>query len=228
MSALGVRSADALAQAAKSALDGKLTDADDGLAVAQALSSAGRHDEAIVAYDRMTTFAPTARSRGPGSPASCPPSGTAGRLRMLEALHRARRSTRRMSACVPRSRFEGAREAARARARRPGRRALPRGPRGLPGEEEGGPFVGVQEVADRKLHWLSVIVLHPDGRVSDLVQYAREVVIPPRTQAELLESLPSLPGDSQGSFARVSTGRTAASPCRWSRTTTGRPSAGRS
>ncbi len=47
------------------------------------------------------------------------------------------------------------------------------------------------EVADRELHWLRAVVMHPDRRVSELVHYAREIVIPPRTEDELYEEIPA-------------------------------------
>jgi transglutaminase-like putative cysteine protease len=49
---------------------------------------------------------------------------------------------------------------------------------------------GVTQVADRELHWLRAVTLHPDGRISQLLHYAREIVIPPRTESELYEELP--------------------------------------
>ena len=54
----GTRSADALAVAAKAAFDGQLTNASDGLAVVEALSRAGRHEEARVLYTQMAEWAP--------------------------------------------------------------------------------------------------------------------------------------------------------------------------
>ena len=47
------------------------------------------------------------------------------------------------------------------------------------------------DVADRELHWLRAVVMHPDRRVSELVHYAREIVIPPRTDDELYEDVPA-------------------------------------
>ncbi|MBV9947096.1 MAG: transglutaminase family protein, partial [Myxococcales bacterium] len=47
------------------------------------------------------------------------------------------------------------------------------------------------EVADRQLHWLRAVVMHPDRRVSELVHYAREIVIAPRTEDDLLEDVPA-------------------------------------
>ena len=46
------------------------------------------------------------------------------------------------------------------------------------------------DVADRELHSLRAFVMHADRRVSELVHYAREIVIPPRTEEELYENVP--------------------------------------
>ncbi len=46
------------------------------------------------------------------------------------------------------------------------------------------------DVADRELHWLRAVRMHPDRRVSQLIHYAREIVVAPRTQDELFEDIP--------------------------------------
>jgi hypothetical protein len=51
--------------------------------------------------------------------------------------------------------------------------------------------VDVPDVADRQLHWLRAVVMHADRRVSEMVHYAREIVIPPRTEDELYENIPA-------------------------------------
>jgi len=53
------------------------------------------------------------------------------------------------------------------------------------------PVPAVPDVADRQLHWVRAVVMHDDRRVSQLIHYAREVVVPPRTQEELYEDIPS-------------------------------------
>lgn len=50
------------------------------------------------------------------------------------------------------------------------------------------------DVRERQLHWLRAVRMMPDKRVSQLIHYAREIVIAPRTQDELYENLP-LEGD---------------------------------
>ena len=78
-------------------------------------------------------------------------------------------------------------EGARCRARR---RTLPGLFRDAPVSPAGVP-AGAPDVADRQLYWLRAVVLHPDRRVSQLIQYAREIVIAPRTQDELVEDIPA-------------------------------------
>jgi hypothetical protein len=49
---------------------------------------------------------------------------------------------------------------------------------------------GAPDVADRELHWMRAVRMHADTRVSQLIHYAREIVIPPRSQQELFEPIP--------------------------------------
>ncbi|WP_437621549.1 transglutaminase domain-containing protein [Sorangium sp. So ce1151] len=60
------------------------------------------------------------------------------------------------------------------------------------------------EVADRQLHWVRVVTYHPDKRVSQLMHYAREIVIEPRTDQDLYErDIPAEAADTELLFARV-------------------------
>lgn len=60
------------------------------------------------------------------------------------------------------------------------------------------------EVFSRQLHWVRAVTLHPDQRVSQLVQYAREIVIEPRTQQELFEAeIPNEGDETELLVARV-------------------------
>ncbi len=60
------------------------------------------------------------------------------------------------------------------------------------------------EVFDRQLHWLRAVTYHQDRRVSQLMHYAREIVIEPRTEAELTEPDVPVEGDrTELLFARV-------------------------
>jgi transglutaminase-like putative cysteine protease/tetratricopeptide (TPR) repeat protein len=47
------------------------------------------------------------------------------------------------------------------------------------------------DVFSRLLHWKKVVALHPDQRVSEVIHYAREIGIEPRTEDERYESIPS-------------------------------------
>jgi tetratricopeptide (TPR) repeat protein len=57
-------------------------------------------------------------------------------------------------------------------------------------------------VAARQLHWRRVVRMHADKRVSELIHYAREIVVVPRTEDERYENLPGDWG-SELLFARV-------------------------
>ncbi|WP_437982528.1 transglutaminase domain-containing protein [Sorangium sp. So ce117] len=60
------------------------------------------------------------------------------------------------------------------------------------------------EVADRQLHWVRVVTYHPDKRVSQLMHYAREIVIEPRTDQDLYErDIPAEGEDTELLLARV-------------------------
>ncbi|MFO0592742.1 MAG: transglutaminase-like domain-containing protein [Polyangiaceae bacterium] len=59
------------------------------------------------------------------------------------------------------------------------------------------------EMFDRQLHWVRVVTYHPDKRISQLMHYAREIVIEPRTDNDLYE--PSIPseGDTELLYAKL-------------------------
>jgi transglutaminase-like putative cysteine protease len=59
------------------------------------------------------------------------------------------------------------------------------------------------EIVDRQLHWMRVVTYHPDKRVSQLMHYAREVVIEPRTEQDLFENLPAEGDETEVILARV-------------------------
>ena len=90
VSAMGTQSSDALAGAAKNAFDGNLEDADDGLAVADSLSRAGRHDDARAAYAQMTEWAPNRWEAWSGLAHELSLGGEAARPSVVLALRRAR------------------------------------------------------------------------------------------------------------------------------------------
>ncbi len=53
------------------------------------------------------------------------------------------------------------------------------------------PVPAQPDVADRQLHWVRAVVMHDDRRVSQLIHYARQIVIAPRSQEELYEEIPN-------------------------------------
>jgi hypothetical protein len=60
------------------------------------------------------------------------------------------------------------------------------------------------EVFDRQLHWLRAVTYHPDKRVSQMMHYAREIVVEPRTEAELVErDVPAEADETELLLARV-------------------------
>ena len=60
------------------------------------------------------------------------------------------------------------------------------------------------EIFDRQLHWVRAVTYHPDKRVSQLMQYAREIVIEPRTEQDLYErDIPAEGEQSELLYARV-------------------------
>ena len=60
------------------------------------------------------------------------------------------------------------------------------------------------EVVDRQLHWVRVVTYHPDQRVSQLMQYAREIVIEPRTEQDRYErDVPAEGDETELLVARV-------------------------
>jgi tetratricopeptide (TPR) repeat protein len=192
--ALGTRSSGAVAEAAKTAFDGNLEDASDGLAVAEALARAGRHDEARAAYSQMVEWAPNRSQAWAGLATELAFLGEKAQPARLEALRRARElapgeaGLRAELALVQGGAGKSERLESHASAHDDEKYLV--APEVFLVRRKGVP-VGIPDVADRELYWLRAVVLHPDRRVSQLIQYAREVVIPPRTQEELVEDLPA-------------------------------------
>ena len=179
------------ANAARHAFEAaSFADQDEGVAIVDAVVDAGDHKTALDLALRLVAFAPNsdaawsrvadeiAVERGAQDPA------------VITALQRAR-------ALAPgEARY---RALAKLRQKTDGREGFHADEKYLATSESilarrlGVPQ-GVTDVADRELHWLRAVTLHPDGRVSQLIHYAREIVIPPRTESELYEELP-LEGD---------------------------------
>jgi hypothetical protein len=189
----GTRSTDTLALAAKGAFDGQLEGVDDGLAVAEAVSRAGRHDEARGFYAQMAEWAPNRAEAWSALAHEVSLGGERDRPLLLHALSRARELSpgdaglraelsMRLPSATGRDSVAGA--------SREDEKYLVTSDVFL-SRRQGVPRSGVPDVADRELYWLRAVVFHPDRRVSQLIQYAREVIIPPRTEDDLLEDLPA-------------------------------------
>jgi hypothetical protein len=186
----------AVLAAATRAFAGGLTSADDGEAIAASVARAGLHEEALSLYEKLARWAPN-RAAVWGElahEASAVPSDATRDQTIAAALRRARdldpgearyraEIALRAPSSVPGEPHDDEKYLVPSQvilARRQGVRH--EGPDGKDGPPD---------VADRELHWLRAVVMHPDRRVSELVHYAREIVIAPRTEDELYEEIPA-------------------------------------
>ena len=194
VTALGARGGDAMAVAARRAFDGGLDDSDDGLAVARVLARAGQDQAALAAFAQMLEWAPNRADAWSGAADALTAVHGGGDAHVIDALKRARE-------LAPGEARIRAELALRDRASDPSRQ--PAAGSGARDDEKylvapevflsrrRGVPPGIPDVADRELYWLRAVILHPDRRVSQLIQYAKEIVIPPRTQDDLLEDIPA-------------------------------------
>ncbi len=182
------RGAKATREAALATFDGSLDTADEGLEIARLVARAGAHDVARQLFARMTEWAPNR------------PEGWAGLADEIAA------STDPQAEAAMRAALRRARELAPGEARYRAQLALKQtgshdvearederylvSPAVFLARRQGVPAHGAPDVADRELHWLRAVLMHPDNRVSTLIHYAREIVIAPRTQSELYEEIP--------------------------------------
>jgi hypothetical protein len=190
---------EAVARATKDAFDGGLEDADDGIQLASLASRAGAHDVALELYAAMTLLAPNRPEVWSGlaeEVAISPDHGDGRAAKTAAALERARE----LAPGEARYKAELALREQGTRGATPGHEETKPGDHDderylvsadtLLSRRQGVPK-GVPDVADRELYWLRAVVMHPDRRVSQLIQYAREYVIAPRTQDDLLEEIPA-------------------------------------
>jgi hypothetical protein len=190
--AMNARGRDAVVRAARRAFEGGVASADQALTVAQAVARSGAHDEARALYEQLARWAPNRAGVWAG---------------LAEETGAARADATRdevIGAALRRARELDPGEA-RYRAEIALRAHATTGSEGRDDEKylvssqailarrKGARTEGTDapEVADRELHWLRAVVMHPDRRVSELVHYAREIVIPPRTEDELYEEIPA-------------------------------------
>lgn len=205
------RDLDKARAAAKRALSGGIARADEAIAIAQTMAKLGAHEDALSFYRTAVEFAPNHAPAFAGLAAelaarSSVPSNS-GDL-VMAALRRAREldpgdSGIRGQIAVRTQMTRGVGEThddekylvapsvflAQRMAAATGRTdslAVPGVPSAVIAKTAGPP-----DVADRELHWMRAVVMHADRRVSELVQYAREIVIAPRTEDELDEDLPA-------------------------------------
>jgi hypothetical protein len=179
---------EAVVAAARRAMAGGVESADEALDVAQAVARAGAHADARSIYEQLARLAPNQAAVWAGL-AEETGASSADAMRD-EAVVAALRRARDLEPGEPRHAAE--------------LDLRTRAPAGQVHEEED-PLVssqailarrmGVGEdpptVADRQLYWLRSVSMHADRRVSELVHYAREIVIPPRTEDELYENVPA-------------------------------------
>jgi tetratricopeptide (TPR) repeat protein len=195
VSAMDALGADAVAKAAREAFAGGVDSADDALAVAADVAETGDHDQARSLYEQLARWAP---NRGPVWAGLARETGAvevdAGRDEaILAALRRAREldpgEVRYKAELALRAKAGGPSDANEDESYLvPSQTILARRGAFAPGAADA---TQVPDVADRQLYWRRAVVMHPDRRVSELVHYAREIVIAPRTEDDLYEDVPA-------------------------------------
>jgi len=196
--AMGSRSKADVVKAAEDAFLGGMDDADEALSVVRHVTDAGAHDVAAQLYRATARWAPNR------------PEAWAGLAREVAASSRdpkdaqlvfvALRRARELSPGDAKYRAELALRAGALGPTKPAEPSKVQAPLDderwlaptptILARRKGVPDKGPPDVADRELHWLRVVRMHADNRVSQLIQYAREIVIAPRTQQELFEPIP--------------------------------------
>jgi hypothetical protein len=228
-----VKGREAAVAAARRAFAGGLADAADALNVAQTIARTGAHDDARALYEQLSRWAPNRAPvwAGLAQEMSAGAADATAGAAIAAALRRAREldpgEARYRAELALRSRAGAAGGMAPGETRDDekyivpsqtilARRATPPGP-AAPAKAEGAPgdpapkssppqanaVSEPPDVEDRQLHWLRAVVMHPDRRVSEMVHYAREIVIPPRTEDELYEDIPAEGDQTELLRARV-------------------------
>ncbi len=195
--AMSARGRDEVVKAAKDAFEGGMDDADEALSVANHVTEAGAHEVAASLYRTVTRWAPNR------------PEAWAGLARELEAAPFASKDKALALVALRRARELSPGDAkyrAELALRSGGTKTEPDSAKlnleagdderwltptaTILARRKGVPAKGPPDVADRELHWMRAVRMHADNRVSQLIQYAREIVIAPRTEQELFESIP--------------------------------------
>jgi hypothetical protein len=191
--AMSTRTKQDVESAANDAFTGGMDDADEALAVANHVAQSGNEVLARKLYETLTHWAPNRAEAWSGLARAIYATATdeASRAKALRSLRRARE----LSPGDAKVRAElslrrpPARPDASAHEEHEDERYLVASDT-LLARRKGIPQ-GTPDVADRQLHWLRAVRTHADGRVSQLIHYAREIVIAPRNEQELFEALPS-------------------------------------
>lgn len=194
--AMGSRGKAEVVKAAQDAFAGGMDDADEALSVAKHVTDAGAHDVAAQLYRASARWAPNRPEAWAGLARELAASSNDPKDHqlVLVALRRARE-------LAPGDAKYRAELALRSGASNPGKTGPKPAEAGdderwltpiatILARRKGVPEKGPPDVADRELHWLRAVRMHADNRVSQLIQYAREIVIAPRTQNELFEPIP--------------------------------------
>ena len=192
--------------AAQRAFAGGVSDAADALAVAQAVAKTGAHEDARVLFETLTRWAPNRAPvwAGLAQELSAAPADATGNAVIAASLRRARElepAEARYRAELELRTKPSSKEAETHDDERylvPSETVLARrvGVTRSPGTE-------APDVSERDLYWLRAVVMHADRRVSEMVQYAHEVVIAPRTEDELYEDIRSEGDQTEILRARV-------------------------
>ena len=209
--ARSARGKDAVVEAARASFDGGgLDGADEAITTARAVARAGAHEAARDLFSRLVRWAPNRAETWAGLAdeiaATSPASNAEADGAVQAALRRAR-------ALAPGEARYRAQLLLRQRGANPDSREVP------PTQEAderyiaasptilarrlGVPTGGPPDVADRTLHWTRAVVMHADKRVSQMIHYAREIVIAPRTTDELYEEIPAQGEQTEILRARV-------------------------
>jgi hypothetical protein len=183
------RGAAAAAQAAGVAFQtAGIDDADEALSVARTAAQSGAHAAARQLYARLVEWAPNRPEAWAGLADEI---ALAPDAQSESAVQAALRRARELAPGEARYREELA-----LRTKAVPAEAQPRGDehylvpsQTILARRKGVP-AGPPDVSQRQLYSMRAVVLHPDHRVSMLKQYAREIVVAPRTQGELYEELP--------------------------------------
>ncbi len=175
-------------RAAEHLLDGRVDDASEALSVVRALAGQGAHAKAAELGERVASWSPNRADVFTQVAHDRAVTGADPAV-VLKVLQRARDLA--PTEAQLRIEMELRDKVRRGVAAPAGDERHLAAPETILARRRGVPDKGPPDVADRELHWLRAVIMHPDNRVSQLIHYAREIVIPPRTQNELFEDIPA-------------------------------------